>query len=184
MTPALILGGTALLAALALLLWGRRQTAEMQGWRRPPSPVVTAAFAFLAVGGLVWASVAPRDVTAAGEALAGDAWSPERLATLRAEGRPVLVNFTADWCLSCKTNEAAALSSRRVADALEETNAAYLVADWTRRDDAIAAELARHGRSGVPLYLVYPAGGGEPEVLPQLLTDGMVAAALERAASS
>ena len=183
-TAALILGGTALVATLALFLWGRRQRAEMQGWRRPPSLVVTAAFAFLAVGGLVWASVAPRDVTAAGDALSGDAWSPERLATLRAEGRPVLVNFTADWCLSCKTNEAAALSSRRVADALEGTNAAYLVADWTRRDDAIAAELARHGRSGVPLYLVYPADGDEPEVLPQLLTDGMVAAALERAASS
>lgn len=181
-TPTLILAVAALIAALSLFLWGRRQTAEMQGWRRPPSLAVIGLLALLAVGGLAWASVAPRETPQAGEALASDAWSPERLAALRAGGRPVLVNFTADWCLSCKTNEATALSSRRVAEALEETNAAYLVADWTRRDDAIAAELARHGRSGVPLYLVYPANGGEPEVLPQLLTDGMVAAALERAA--
>ena len=114
----------------------------------------------------------------AGTALASVAWSPERLAALRAEGRPVLVNFTADWCLSCKTNEATALSSRRVAEALEETNAAYLVADWTRRDDAIAAELARHGRSGVPLYLLYTPGRPRPRILPQLLTDGVVVEAL------
>lgn len=179
--PAVILAVAALLAALAFFLWGRRQTAEMQGWSRPPSLPLTAAVAVLALGGLVWAAVAPRSAPETGSALASDAWSSERLASLRAEGRPVLVNFTADWCLSCKTNEATALSARRVASALEEANAAYLVADWTRRDDAIAAELGRHGRSGVPLYLVYPADGGEPEVLPQLLTDGMVVAALERA---
>ena len=183
-TPTFILAAAGLVAALALFLWGRRQTAEMQGWQRPPSLVVTGFLAILATGGLTWAAIAPREAVLASEILASDAWSPQRLAVLRAEGRPVLVNFTADWCLSCKTNEAAALSSRRVADALEDTNAGYLVADWTRRDDIIAAELARHGRSGVPLYLVYPANGGEPEILPQLLTDGMVAAALERAAAN
>lgn len=183
-TPTFILAAAGLVAALALFLWGRRQTAEMQGWQRPPSLVVTGFLAILATGGLTWAAIAPREAVQAGEVLASDAWSPQRLAVLRAEGRPVLVNFTADWCLSCKTNEAAALSSRRVAAALEDTNAGYLVADWTRRDDIIAAELARHGRSGVPLYLVYPANGGEPEILPQLLTDGMVAAALERAAAN
>ncbi len=136
----------------------------------------------IAASGLAWAATAPRAAPEAASHLASEPWSAGRVAALRAEGRPVLVNFTADWCLSCKTNEATALSSHRVAEALERADAAYLVADWTRRDAAIAAELARHGRSGVPLYLVYPADGGEPEVLPQLLTEGGVVAALEAAA--
>jgi hypothetical protein len=72
----------------------------------------------------------------------------------------------------------------RVAEALERADAAYLVADWTRRDAAIAVELARHGRSGVPLYLVYPADGGEPEVLPQLLTEGQTGEASGLAGSA
>jgi DsbC/DsbD-like thiol-disulfide interchange protein/cytochrome c biogenesis protein CcdA len=110
-------------------------------------------------------------------------WSVQRVAELRAEGRPVLVNFTAAWCVTCQVNEGAAFSSPTVADAFAKTNGVYLKADWTNRDDTIAAALAEHGRVGVPLYLVYPAGGGEPEVLPQFLTPGIVTAALERAAA-
>jgi thiol:disulfide interchange protein DsbD len=110
-------------------------------------------------------------------------WTPARVAELRAEGRPVLVNFTAAWCVTCQVNEGAAFSSPAVADAFAKTKAVYLKADWTNRDDTIAAALAEHGRAGVPLYLVYPAGGGEPEVLPQFLTPGIVTAALERAAA-
>ena len=105
-----------------------------------------------------------------------------RLATLRAAGTPVFVNMTADWCVTCKINEGAALSSARVGEAIMETDAVYLVGDWTRRDDAIARELERHGRSGVPLYLLYPAGGGEPRILPQLLTEGLVIESLQEAA--
>ena len=180
-TPTLILIAAGLILTAALWLYGRRQTAELQGWRRLPDIAGIAVLGGLALGGLVWAGTAPRTAPEAGSVLASQAWSAERIAALRAEGRPVLVNFTADWCLSCKTNEATALSSRRVTEALEQTNAAYLVADWTLRDPVIAAELARHGRSGVPLYLVYPADGGAPEILPQLLTDGIVASALERA---
>ncbi|WP_295709472.1 thioredoxin family protein, partial [uncultured Brevundimonas sp.] len=92
---------------------------------------------------------------------------------------PVLVNFTADWCVTCKINERAALSSRKVAEALEAADGVYLVADWTRRDDAITRELEARGRSGVPLYLLYPAGGREPRILPQLLTEGLVVDALK-----
>ena len=94
----------------------------------------------------------------------------------------MLVNFTAAWCVTCQVNEGAALSSAEVAGALTKVKGVYLKGDWTRPDPAIAAALAEHGRAGVPLYLVYPAGGGEPEVLPQLLTPGIVKAALERAA--
>ena len=111
--------------------------------------------------------------------LPADAWSEARVQAALASGRPVLVNFTADWCVSCKINERTALSSPVTAKALREANALYLEGDWTRRDDAITRELERHGRSGVPLYLVYRPGKAEPEVLPQLLTDGVVVEALK-----
>lgn len=114
--------------------------------------------------------------------VAHEAWSPQRVADLQAQGRPVFVNFTAAWCITCQVNEQAALATREVAQAMAATNGAYLKADWTNRDATIADALAQHGRAGVPLYLVYPAGGGEPKVLPQLLTPGMVAQALREAA--
>jgi thiol:disulfide interchange protein DsbD len=101
------------------------------------------------------------------------------VAAANAAGRTVLVNFTADWCVTCKINERAALSSPRVAEALTATNTVYLVGDWTRRDDAITRELERRERSGVPLYMVFRPGQAEPEILPQLLTEGVVIDALE-----
>jgi len=97
--------------------------------------------------------------------LEAEPWSAARVAELQAEGRPVFVNFTAAWCVTCKANEAAALSSPRVAQAFADSNIAYLKADWTNRDETIAAELARHGTVGVPLYLYYPPSAAEPVVL-------------------
>ena len=93
----------------------------------------------------------------------------------------MLVNFTADWCVTCKINERTSLGSPGVKAALEQANAVYLVGDWTLRDDAISAELQRHGRSGVPLYLYYAPGADEPRILPQLLTEGVVVEALKGA---
>lgn len=107
-------------------------------------------------------------------ALASETWSPERIEALRAEGRPIFVNFTAAWCVTCKVNELAALSSQRVADAFGRAGVAYLKADWTNRDEAIANALAAHGRAGVPLYLYYPPAGGAPVVLPQLLSEDLI----------
>ncbi len=124
----------------------------------------------------VSAAVAPADE--AERTLAADAWSQARVDAALAQGRPVLVNFTADWCVSCKINERTALGSPRVERALKQANAVYLKADWTRRDDVIARELQRHGRSGVPLYLLYRPGEAEPRILPQLLTEGVVVEAL------
>ena len=114
-----------------------------------------------------------------GGPLASQPWSAAAVAQATAAGRPVLVNLTADWCVTCKINERAALSSPRVAQAMKQANAIYLVGDWTRRDDAITRELQAHGRSGVPLYLVYRPGRAEPDILPQLLTEGVVIEALK-----
>ena len=86
--------------------------------------------------------------------------------------------------MSCQVNDRVALSTKSVAEAMTRNHAAYLKADWTRRDPAIAAELARFGRAGVPLYLVYGAKGGEPVILPSLLTEGVVVKALDAAGRS
>jgi thiol:disulfide interchange protein DsbD len=82
--------------------------------------------------------------------------------------------------VTCQVNERTALAGKRVAEAFAKTGAVYLKADWTNPNDAIAKALSDHGRSGVPLYLVY-GREGEPQVLPQLLSEGAVAAALEKA---
>ncbi|WP_372620552.1 protein-disulfide reductase DsbD family protein [Falsiroseomonas sp.] len=105
-------------------------------------------------------------------------WSAARVEALRAEGRPVFVNATAAWCITCQVNERIALRSASVQDAFAARNLAYLKADWTRGDPAIGALLRAHGREGVPLYLYWAPGATEPLVLPQLLTEGIVLGAL------
>ncbi len=113
---------------------------------------------------------------AEGDLLHARPWSEAALATARASGKPVFVYFTADWCLSCKVNEAAAINRQETADAFRRAGVTVLVGDWTNADTAITRELARHARNSVPLYLWYPAGGGEPQTLPQILTPAMLAA--------
>jgi thiol:disulfide interchange protein/DsbC/DsbD-like thiol-disulfide interchange protein len=111
-------------------------------------------------------------------ALVSEPWSPTRVEALRLEGRPVFVNFTAAWCITCKANELSVLTNRRVVQAFETENVAYLVADWTNRDETIAAALAEHGRAGLPLYLYYPPDG-EPQVLPPVLSEALIVETVE-----
>lgn len=164
--------GSAALATVALLCWwaGREQRAS----RAAHWPILLLAASILPLSALLPEEAAPRAAQAP-DIHGAEPWSEARLAALRAEGRPVFVNFTADWCVSCKVNEAAAINREETADAFREGNVAVLVADWTNADAAIARELERHGRNSVPLYLWYPAGGGEPEILPQILTPDMLA---------
>jgi len=101
--------------------------------------------------------------------LPSEAFSETRLSELRASGQPVFAYFTADWCLTCKANEAAAIQRTETADAFEAAKVAVLMGDWTRPDPDISRFLEQHGRAGVPLYLYY-APGQEPVILPQILT--------------
>jgi thiol:disulfide interchange protein DsbD len=170
----------AVLAAFGLWLWGAGQQAERDGPRRLLHGI-GAASAIAAVAVLV---AAPLRIAApvAAEATGDGAWSEARVAALQAAGKPVFVDFTAAWCVTCKVNEAGALASPGVKAAFARTGAVYLKADWTRRDATIAQVLQRFGRAGVPLYLVYPRHGGAPQILPQLLTEADVAGALDSAA--
>lgn len=174
--------------SLALGAWliGSSQADRAHGRRGALAMAAGVAVLIAAVGSLVIAVRLPAQTAgpSAASSSSGPAsapWSPAAVQAATAAGRPVLVNFTADWCVTCKINERTALGSPRVAAALEEAGAVYLVGDWTRRDDAITAELQRHGRSGVPLYLIYSPGVAEPRVLPQLLTEGVVLEALKTA---
>ena len=90
---------------------------------------------------------------------------------MRAEGRPIFLYFTADWCVTCKVNEAAAINRAETEQLFREKGIVVMIGDFTRRDPAIARFLAAYGRSGVPLYLYFPKSG-EARVLPQLLTVG------------
>lgn len=180
-----LLFAAALMAAFGAWLFG-------EGQRRFDSRGRMVLMACLPIA-LVAAAllVSPAAKSRAGETGQTDAeaairyepYSPERLAALRAEGRPVFVNFTAAWCVTCQVNEKVALSRASTAKAFSDTNTAYLKADWTNRDAVILKALAEHGRSGVPLYLVYGADGSAPKILPQLLTPGVVRAALAEAAA-
>jgi thiol:disulfide interchange protein DsbD len=147
--------------------------------------LVSSALAVLVAAGTGWFVLQSATPSATVEARAGDnqAWSPERVARLQAEGRPVFVNFTAAWCITCLANERVALSRQDVKDAFAEMKVVSLKADWTNRNSAIAQALAEHGRAGVPLYLFYPGQkGAQAEILPQLLTADTLVAAAARAA--
>jgi thiol:disulfide interchange protein DsbD len=109
-----------------------------------------------------------------------EAWTPEGVAAARSAGRPVLVDFTADWCATCQANKKTSLEIPAVVDMIAETGAVAFLGDYTLRDDSITEELQRWGRAGVPLVLVYPNRTEEaPRVLPELLTPGIVLDALE-----
>ncbi|MFO7894491.1 MAG: protein-disulfide reductase DsbD family protein [Longimicrobiales bacterium] len=119
--------------------------------------------------------------TAGAEAVEVD-WEPfsaEKVDSYRAAGRPVFVDFTAAWCISCQVNERVALETRRVRAAFAGYDVALMKADWTRRDPAITRALEEFGRVGVPLYVLYQADpGAEPRILPELLTPAIVLDAL------
>jgi thiol:disulfide interchange protein len=159
----MVLGlGAALLLGLGLWWAGVRQARG-----RPILPALPAA---VIAAGLVLTLAPVASRAEAGGPLKAQPFSEAALKTAQAAGRPVFVYFTADWCLTCKVNEKAAIERAEVADAFARTKVAVLVGNWTNGDPAIGRFLEAHGRSGVPLYLFYPSGAAQPQELPQVLT--------------
>jgi thiol:disulfide interchange protein DsbD len=107
-------------------------------------------------------------------------WSEDAVGRALASGHPVFVDFTASWCLSCQVNERVALTRPEVMQAFKEHNVILLKADWTREDEAITHALEGLGRNGVPTYVLYSPGQSNPELLPEVLTPGIVTDALAK----
>ena len=182
---------SALLAAIALamLLWCY---GDMQHGRAGPG---SWGMGVLALAVLIWAmsraadptrmaldssatrltnetsNTLPSQARDSAKAITWQSWAPGRAEQLSAQGQTVFVDFTATWCISCQANKVRVLQSDAIAQAFAASRVTALRADWTRRDPEIAAELARFGRNGVPLYLVYPRSGGPVKVLSEWLTE-------------
>lgn len=169
-----LVGGALVIATLALGWWGGR----LQRSDQPVSMALIAMVTLIVPASLLLpqpqAPGAPDGVSATAEAGLTGRWSAESEAAAIASGRPVFVYFTADWCVSCKVNEAAAINRDETMAAFEAAGVIVLVGDWTNADPAITRKLAAHGRNSVPLYLWYPAGANTPELLPQILTPAML----------
>jgi len=141
----------------------------------------SSAFRALAIPALLVAIALPFHElrVSAGDSLS-EPYSTQRLQELRREGKAVFVNLTADWCITCLANEKLALSSATFASLLKQHQIAYLKGDWTNYNPEITALLSAYERSGVPLYLYFPAGEGRARILPQLLTEDRVVQSLSR----
>ncbi|MBS1805928.1 MAG: thioredoxin family protein [Acidobacteria bacterium] len=176
--------GAAVLAALLasfLLL-------AIAGWflgRWPAKGWSTAIAAAILLIVVVTAVVAPKQLAIAGETIAqtGNStgwqpWSAEAVTRAQSQGRPVFIDFTASWCLSCQVNERVALGKPEVQKAFADANVVLMRADWTRYDDNITRTLNSFGRSGVPTYALYVPGESQPRLLPEVLTPGIVTDAL------
>jgi thiol:disulfide interchange protein len=121
-------------------------------------------------------ALAPRRGTSTIQAVGGaERWSDARTAHYLQQGKPVFVYFTADWCLTCKVNEAAAIDRGEVREAFRKANVQVLAGDWTNGDPAITRFIESRGRAGVPYYLWY-APGKPAEELPQVLTPSLLIA--------
>ena len=149
-----------------------------RGRRIAHAAALAGALAALAVlSGLAASPAVPAELTTEAGV---ERFSTERLETLRRAGRPVFVNMTAAWCVTCLVNERVALAQPAVRQAFTGLGVVYLKGDWTRQDAGITRFLRSHGRDGVPLYVLYPPGPGAPALLPQILTEATVLSALER----
>jgi thiol:disulfide interchange protein DsbD len=175
------------LVLLAFAAWLHRALAGVGAiWRRSATWTVVALLLVLIVGPVALGPLGPpasAPETVGDGAVGWQPFTPARLEALRAAGKPVFVNFTAAWCVTCLVNERVALRSPAIADALARKGVVALKADWTNRDAAIGRFLGSLGRSGVPLYVLYPPGSGAetpPTLLPQILTEGAVIDALDK----
>ena len=176
--------GLWLAAAIALSLaawaWTQARSGRNRGW---------LLLALLATIGTAWPlamlhqlpKASDRIATETSDGIEHATYSAQRLADLRSEDRVVFVNMTADWCVSCKANEKAVFARDGFRDAMQAADAVYMTGDYTDVDPAITAYLQAHKAVGVPLYVVYPRGGGEGQILPVIVTPSLVGDALKHA---
>jgi DsbC/DsbD-like thiol-disulfide interchange protein/cytochrome c biogenesis protein CcdA len=155
----------AVLVALFVAVRMRQRRGEGSAWILGLGLTATAAAAMVFVPG--------RPAALARSVAGAETWSEARVANYAASGRPMFVYFTADWCLTCKANEAAAIDRDEVRSAFKRVDVKVLAGDWTNGDPAITRFLETRGRAGVPLYLWY-SPGRPPEELPQILTPAML----------
>jgi thiol:disulfide interchange protein DsbD len=162
---------------LALALWWFERSRA----HGAPARALVLLPALLALAPLYWLARMPAPSPTAQAEAGVVPYSPQKLAGLRAAGTPVFVDMTADWCITCKANEHAVLDTAAFRALLQRTGTVYMKGDWTNEDPAITAFLQRYHSPGVPLYVVFPKGGGEGRQLPTVLTSGLVAHALGEA---
>lgn len=166
----------AVLLALALLA----SVVVFHFWKKRGVAIFALLFGLLLAGGwmLMPRFVVPAMPISEARALPSQTFSEARLNVLRTEGKPVFVYFTADWCVTCKINEAAVLEGEETAKLFAAKGITVLRGDFTKRDPAIARFLSAHDAAGVPLYLYYPKGG-EAQKLPQILADAVLRDAIK-----
>ena len=159
---------------IALGLWILEKNQSSDGFAK----WMSLSSVTILLGAALW--LAPTDYENIEQDTSSDlnSYSPELLDSLLAENKPVFLNFTADWCITCKVNETIVLNQVSIKNALESKGIVYLKADWTRKDETIANKLAEYGRTGVPLYLLY-SSEGIPVILPELLTEDMLLSYIE-----
>ena len=167
-----VLGGA---IVLAFGIWLARKVGQRKLGRIVAAVIILGAFIVPALTTVSFKAEAA--------AITPDTWTPERVAELRAEKKVIFVDFTARWCVTCQVNKGA-MNDAAVQRTFADLGVVFLEADWTNKDSVIFDELKRHGAGGVPLYLVYPASGGEPKKFDGLLTAGMIEQAVREAAGS
>ncbi len=172
--------GALLVMGIGAWVYGRWGTALVKRSRRYVAYGVTLLLvAFAGLVGYQASNEPPNQIArTASEENGWQEWDPDKFDQLRAAGVPVFVDFTAKWCMICQANKVA-MASTEVLAAFNERGVVMMEADWTKRDPRITEELAKHGRNGVPLYLLYTGGPeDQPVILPQMLTAGKLIHAL------
>ncbi|EMB4324432.1 thioredoxin family protein [Pluralibacter gergoviae] len=178
---ATLLAGSVVLS-FAAWLYGMAQQRQMlgHGYRLMYAATALLVLAVIApLPGVMKPTDAPQ---VAMQTQAPMVWSPQAVAENRGHGRAIFVNFTASWCITCQVNDKTSLSTAAVKSALARTGTLYMVADSTKFNADIDDAMSQFGQGGLPLYVVYPADGGKPQVLPQVLTPAIVVNALDQAA--
>jgi thiol:disulfide interchange protein DsbD len=177
-------------AAILAVLLASFLLLAIAGWflgRWPARRWSTAVAVLILLGVIAISVLAPGRLAVASETSAApeasglwQPWSEAAVNRSLAAGQPVFVDFTAKWCLSCQVNERVALSQPEVEQAFQARNVVLMRADWTRHDESITQALTALGRSGVPAYALYTPGQSEPQLLPEVLTPGIVTDALDK----